>query len=762
MVSIPPGSSLGRYRIVEELGKGGMATVFRCHDPNLDRFVAVKVLPSFQQEDPTFIARFSQEARTVAALNHPNILAIYDFGEDKGFLYIVSELVPGGDLQDKMTGKPLSAEEVLEYMRPLSGALDFANGEGIVHRDLKPANILPDADGRPILADFGLARMLESATRFTQAQQALGTPEYMAPEQAMGADADHRSDLYAFGIIIYQMLVGQPPFRADTPAATLMAHVHQPLPLPSKILPGIAPSLEATLLKALAKEPAERFNSAAELVQAIEVASGLAPSAPISEDMGATAVMDTSEVSVEDSMEAPTAVLGTEAALQAGDAAAQAAGAVEATPKPGVSRNLLMAVGGAVAAVAVVVVAALVLMSGGDWDEPTGDPVAPAPAAPVAAPPVGAVPAATEPVAEAEPVMNLAEAVAALDKPKSRAESSVLELRNITPDGQIVSEFKTKDQLEAITRGFYRREALRQQVFEAEQLYKVLGLMKEGEFLEDILLGIQRQQVTAVFDDESEKVYVISEATRVGALEEIGIAAAYMGGVQQAQFDTFEISKRARLEDADQHRAVSALIKGDVSQVVQGYVSSYFTQDQFDELSKPLPGNLLLQAPDVVQKANRFLLRDGQNFVVALFETDDKGWEGVDAAYGNPPLSTEQVLHPEKYFSGEEPQRTTMPNFADQMGRGWEEVGANTMGEFLLRTYLEEHLTEADAAKAAAGWGGDRYSLLSGPAAERLLILQIRWATAPSSSKPTRPSQPSRRRTQGGHPRTSDPRARSG
>ena len=327
MVSIPPGSALGRYRVIEQLGRGGMATVFRCHDPNLDRYVAVKVLPSYYTEDPTFVARFTQEAQTVARLNHPNILQIYDFGEDKGYTFIVTEIVLGGDLQDKLGDEALSTEEALGFMRPLAEALDYAHGQGIIHRDLKPANVLIDTDGRPILADFGLARMLESTTRFTQASQALGTPEYMSPEQAMGADADHRSDLYAFGIMVYQMLVGQTPFRADTPAATLMAHVHRPLPLPTGLNPNIGPRLEATLLKALAKDPNDRFQSAVDMVRSISVATGQGEEAAPG-DMGATAVVDTVDISALDGRDVPTAVMGV------ADAAA-GAGQTAVTPRPG-------------------------------------------------------------------------------------------------------------------------------------------------------------------------------------------------------------------------------------------------------------------------------------------------------------------------------------------------------------------------------------------------------------------------------------------
>ena len=148
MVSIPPGSTLGRYRLVEQVGRGGMASVYRAHDPNLDRFIAIKVLPSFHTEDPTFVARFTREAQTVARLNHPNILQIYDFGEDKGFTYLVSELVTGGTLEDRLGDEPMGVGEALRFIAPLAAALDYAHSENIIHRDLKPSNVLLDDQGR--------------------------------------------------------------------------------------------------------------------------------------------------------------------------------------------------------------------------------------------------------------------------------------------------------------------------------------------------------------------------------------------------------------------------------------------------------------------------------------------------------------------------------------------------------------------------------------------------------------------------------------
>ena len=730
MVSIPAGSALGRYRVIEQLGRGGMATVFRCHDPQLDRHVAVKVLPSYYTEDPTFIQRFTQEAQTAARLSHPNILQIYDFGEDKGYTYIVTTLLPGGDLQDKLGGQPLSVEETLKYMEPLAEALDFAHGQGIVHRDLKPANIFLDAEDRPILADFGLARMLESSTRFTQASQALGTPEYMAPEQAMGADADHRSDLYAFGIMTYQMLLGETPYRADTPAATLMAHVHRPLPLPTALNPDIDPKLESTLLKALAKEPDDRFQSATEFTQSIRMAAGLATQAAAPDDLGATAVLDTGDLDLADIGDAATAVVGVggEAAAEV-DAEAPVASPKEAPPEPASPAappggpNWVLIGGGAAAAVVVVaVVAILALSGGGDGDGGEGDGAAAA-VSPASAESPGSGQQAAK--AQPKPTISLAEAVAALDKIMSRAESNVVKLREVELDNEVVTELKTREDLAAIVKGFARRDLVRQRTFDAEELYKALGLLAEDDDLEDIVEGIRLQQLVALFDEESEKVYIVSDSTSIGALEELGVASAYMGGILQELFDISSLLKRAQGIDLDQYRAVNALVGGDVRQVQTGYVSTVFTRDQVQELQQPIAESKLLAAPDAVRKVLMFPAQEGATFVSELFGAD--GWNGVNAAYARPPVSSEQIIHPEKYFAQEEPQRTTLPDVSGSIGKGWTQTSASTMGEFLIRTYLEEYLDESQAEEAAAGWGGDHYSLISGPAGERLLISVIRW-----------------------------------
>lgn len=274
MESLLPGSRLGRYQMVEQIGRGGMATVFRARDPDLRRDVAVKVMPSFEAEDPTFIERFRLEAQSVAGLKHPNIIQVHDFGEDKGFIFIVMEFVAGGTLRDRL-GERFSVREVISLVGPVAQALGYAHDQGIVHRDVKPANVLLDSDAKPILSDFGLARVLGAMGGLTAAGEAMGTPDYMSPEQALGNPADQRSDLYALGIVMYQMLLAQTPFRGETSTATLIAHIHQPVPIPTTIDPEMDPDLEAVLLRALAKDPDDRYQSSAELVQALISAAGL-------------------------------------------------------------------------------------------------------------------------------------------------------------------------------------------------------------------------------------------------------------------------------------------------------------------------------------------------------------------------------------------------------------------------------------------------------------------------------------------------------
>ena len=339
----------------------------------------------------------------------------------------------------------------------------------------------------------------------------------------------------------------------------------------------------------------------------------------------------------------------------------------------------------------------------------------------------------------AAPVMSATEQIAALEKIIEEGSDAVVNLRKldatqINVDG-INREFKTPEQLGQIIKGFYRREALQKQVFDAEQLYKVLGLMDEDQDLEDILTGIQLQQNVAVFDDLSEKLYVISDVSLVGPREKVGITAAYMAGVQQQLFDTAGLLERTRPAGTDQERAVKALIGGEIAQVLTGYIETVLSADEVVELQKPLAENKLRLAPNIIQKTILFPQREGLTFVAKLHGREDRGWEAVNEAYARPPASTEQILHPEKYFENEDPQLTALPNISGLLGKGWFQASTNTLGEFLLRSYLEEHLDAPKAAEAAAGWGGDRYSLLSGPEAERLLIAMISWDSFEDSTE---------------------------
>ncbi len=261
------GQTIGPYRILEQLGQGGMATVYKAYHAALDRYVAIKVLHRAFLEDENFKARFLREARLVARLEHPNIVPVYDFAEYEGQPYLVMKFIDGETLKARMLRGPLAADEVLAMVTAVGQALTYAHRQGVLHRDVKPSNVILARDGGIYLADFGLARIAASSSATLTSDMIIGTPQYIAPEQAMGKkDLDERTDIYSFGVMLYEIVVGQTPFNADTPFAIIHDHIYAPLPLPRDVNPNVPPELERVLLKALAKEREDRYATVADLV----------------------------------------------------------------------------------------------------------------------------------------------------------------------------------------------------------------------------------------------------------------------------------------------------------------------------------------------------------------------------------------------------------------------------------------------------------------------------------------------------------------
>jgi tetratricopeptide (TPR) repeat protein/tRNA A-37 threonylcarbamoyl transferase component Bud32 len=266
------GKTLGGYQIVEQIGKGGMAAIFRAFQPSLDREVAIKVMqPYFVEQDESFHTRFRREAKAIAKLRHPNILVVIDFGEEGEYPYIVMEYVPAGTLKDRMAEGPMSLREVSTLLGQVAGALDYAHGEGVVHRDIKPSNILMPKKDWALLTDFGLARMV-GGSMLTQSGMTVGTPAYMSPEQGGGEQVDHRTDIYSLGVILYEMVVGEVPYTAETPMAVVVKHIVDPLPMPRARKPDLPEEVQRVILKALAKNPADRYQKAGELAEALALA----------------------------------------------------------------------------------------------------------------------------------------------------------------------------------------------------------------------------------------------------------------------------------------------------------------------------------------------------------------------------------------------------------------------------------------------------------------------------------------------------------
>jgi len=259
----------GRYRVGRRLGEGGMAIVYLGHDLLLGRDVAIKSPRPQFSADPGFRARFEREARAAASLSHPNIIDVYDVGEDEGTPFIVMELVRGQSLKEIIAADaPFHPDDVAELLEQIGGALDYAHVRGYVHRDIKPGNILVDVHGRARLVDFGIAKGLADGD-LTEAGEGLGTVGYLSPEQAAGLMATPASDVYSVGVVAFEMLTGELPFAAETPVGVAMRHVHDPAPRPSAVVPGLPPQVDPIILRALAKDPTRRWGSAGAFARAL-------------------------------------------------------------------------------------------------------------------------------------------------------------------------------------------------------------------------------------------------------------------------------------------------------------------------------------------------------------------------------------------------------------------------------------------------------------------------------------------------------------
>ena len=265
------GKDLGRYHLLAQIGRGGMASVYRAYDPQEDRLVAIKVLSSVLAGEPRFSRRFRREAELVSQLSHPNIVPVWDYGEAEGHAYLVMPFIKVGSLADRLRQKQLSLQECTRILDQVTAALDFAHSRGVVHRDIKPSNILLDEKGNALLTDFGLAQIHDASMSLTGSAM-LGTPSYISPEQARGDTVDGRADQYSLGIILFELATGNLPFDAETPMAVVIKHIQEPVPKPRDVNPFVPEAIEQVILKATAKDPKYRFATMGELSRAFKAA----------------------------------------------------------------------------------------------------------------------------------------------------------------------------------------------------------------------------------------------------------------------------------------------------------------------------------------------------------------------------------------------------------------------------------------------------------------------------------------------------------
>lgn len=275
----------GRYILDDMIGQGGMSAVYKATDPNLRRVVAVKLIHSHLSTNPEFVRRFEEEAAAVAQLNHPNIIKVFDFNHEDGTYYMVLEFVPGETLQSRLKqigaqNRQMSVDETINIMMDMCDAVGYAHKRGMLHRDIKPANIMLSTEGRAVLMDFGVVKMM-GGQQHTATGAVIGTALYMSPEQARGERPDERADIYSLGVTLFEMVSGRPPFEADSAMSTLLMHLNDPVPNISDLNPTVPPTLKAIIEKALAKSPANRFQSTDELAAALQgILSGAAAPTP--------------------------------------------------------------------------------------------------------------------------------------------------------------------------------------------------------------------------------------------------------------------------------------------------------------------------------------------------------------------------------------------------------------------------------------------------------------------------------------------------
>lgn len=266
------GKSFGQYDILDQLGQGGMATVYRAHQRSIGRTVAIKVMPPYFVHESTFMQRFEREVRVIAELQHPRVLPVYDYGQIEGLPYIVMAYMPGGTLADRVKQGPLPLEEIVRLVRQIAEGLDHAHRKGVIHRDFKPSNVLLDEHGNAYLADFGIAKISEATVQLT-GSGVVGTPAYMAPEMATGDVVTPAVDIYALGITLFQMLTGRLPFRGETPLSVMMAHASEPVPDVRELRPDLPAGVSHVVMRALAKNPADRYPTAGEMASDLEKAA---------------------------------------------------------------------------------------------------------------------------------------------------------------------------------------------------------------------------------------------------------------------------------------------------------------------------------------------------------------------------------------------------------------------------------------------------------------------------------------------------------